>query len=346
MKKSFGSDNHSGIHPTILGALVQANIGHTPSYGNDPYTQEAIALLKHHFGAECDPYLVNTGTAANVLGLDTLLQSYQAIIATDVAHINTDECGALEQYTGCKLLTVPSINGKLTRERITHFMVNVENQHRVQPKVISLTQATEFGTVYTIPEIKEITAFAHLNNMLVHMDGARLSNASAYLNCSFADMTTNAGVDLVTFGGTKNGLMMGEAVIFANKALSKDFKYIRKQGMQLVSKMRFISAQFVALLSNNLWLTNAQHANAMAALLAELIQDIPEIKINRPVQTNSVFANVPKEIIVPLQEQYYFYVWDHPTNEVRWMCSFDTTEQDIYAFVSCIKEIVAKRAVK
>lgn len=343
MKKSFASDNYSGIHPDILAALIKANVNHCPSYGNDEYTQQAIALFQKKFGAECDVYFVTTGTAANVLGLSTLLKSHQAIICTDVAHINVDECGALEKFTGCKLLAVPSINGKLTVESVKHYLFQLGNQHRVQPKVISLSQVTELGTVYTPAEIKEITTFAHANNMLVHMDGARLSNAAATLNCSFTEITGDAGVDLITFGGTKNGMMLGEAVIFFNKKLSEDFKYTRKHGMQLISKMRFISAQFIALLSNDLWLQNAQHSNAMATLLAQLLQDIPEIKVSRPVQANGVFAIAPKILIPLLQKEYSFYIWDHTTNEVRWMCSFDTTKNDIHIFIEQIKEIIAQQ---
>lgn len=337
--KSFASDNYAGIHQDILKAINDANYGHQKAYGADEYTAKTIELFKKHFGDHIDVYFVLTGTAANVLGLQTLLKSYQAFICAESAHINVDECGAPEKYTGCKLLTVPTVDGKLTVEKIKAHLSSLGDQHKVQPKVISITQATEYGTVYTPNEIKQITEFAHQNNLYVHMDGARLSNAAASLNLSLKELTTNTGIDLLSFGGTKNGMMLGEAVIFFNKEFSKDFKYIRKQGMQLASKMRFIAAQFIALLSNDLWLKNATHANNMAKLLADEITKIPQIKISRTVEANAVFAFVDPKIIQLLQERYNFYVWDENTSEVRWMTSFDTTEQDVLEFVKSIKEL-------
>lgn len=339
-KKSFASDNYAGIHPEILQAIIDANQGHDKAYGGDTLTQQAIELFKKHFGSEIDVYFVLTGTAANVLGLSTLLKPYQGIICAETAHINTDEAGAPEKYMGSKLLTVKTTNGKITIEDIKNQLFALGDQHRVQPKVISITQSTELGTLYTPDEIKKITDFAHSQAMFVHMDGARLCNAAAALNVPLATMTTNVGIDLLSFGGTKDGMMLGEAVIFFDKNVSKDFKFIRKQGMQLVSKMRFISAQFIALLSNDLWKKNAQHANAMAQLLAEKITDIPEIKISRNGQANAVFAYINPALIPILQEKYFFYIWDEITSEVRWMTSFDTTQEDILEFVDFIKQTI------
>ena len=343
--KGFASDNYAGIHPTILQAINEANTGHCPAYGNDSYTKQAVDMFKKLLGDDIiDVYFVLTGTAANVLSLHTLLKPYQAIICAESAHINVDEAGAPEHYTGCKLLTVPTKDGKLSVDNIKHLLINRGDQHKVQPKIISITQSTELGTVYTPQEIKTLTDFAHANNMYVHMDGARISNAVAHLNVSLAAITKDVGVDVFTFGGTKDGMMMGEAVIFFNKELSKDFPYIRKQGMQLISKMRFISAQIIALLTDDLWLKNARHANAMAQLLAAKVREIPQIKLSKDVQANAVFAYVDPKIIPALQEKYFFYVWDEATSEVRWMTSWDTTEEDIVCFVDLIKKTTATQA--
>lgn len=340
--KSFASDNYAGIHPKILEAIQKANPGHVKAYAADPYTDQAIEAFKSHFGSSADVYFVCTGTAANVLCLSALTKPYQGIICAETAHINVDECGAPEKYTGCKLLTIPTQDGKLTVEAIKKQLVNLGDQHRVQPKVVSITQATELGTLYTPQEIKKIADFAHTHGMYVHMDGARLANAAASLNTSLAALTKEAGVDVLCFGGTKNGMMIGEAVVFFNQALSKDFQFIRKQGMQLVSKMRYLSTQFTELLSNDLWLKNAQNANAMAQLLAGEIEKIPQVRISRKVEANAVFAILDSKIIPTLQEKYYFYVWDEPTSEVRWMTSWDTTRDDILNFVKFIKETVAR----
>ncbi len=336
--KSFASDNYAGIHPHILKAIHDANEGHAQAYGNDHYTHDAIALFKQHLGQTIDVYFVCNGTAANVLSLNTLLKSHQAIICADSAHINVDECGSAEKYTGCKLLTVATKDGKLTVEGIAHYLNLRGNQHKVQPKLISISQSTESGTVYTLEEIKQITDFAHANNLFVHMDGSRLSNAIVSLNTNLAAMTKEAGIDVLSFGGTKNGMMMGEAVIFFNKELAEDFPYIRKQGMQLISKMRFISTQFIALLKDDLWLKNARQANAMAQLLANEIKKIPAIKLSQEPQANAVFACLDPKLIPLLQENYYFYIWNETLSEVRWMTSWDTTAEDIQNFVACIKQ--------
>jgi threonine aldolase len=336
--KSFASDNHAGIHPDILQAINAANKGHAMAYGADEYTKKALELFKNEFGADCDVYFVGTGTAGNVLGLQTLLKSHQAIICASSAHINTSEYGATENHTGSKLLCIPSKDGKLTVDAIKDLLSTL-NPQRVLPKVIVITQVTEFGTLYTLSEIKEITDFAHTHDMYVYMDGARLSNAVAALNTSLIDITKNVGIDALCFGGTKNGMMLGEAVIFFNKTLSKDFNYIRLQGTHLFSKMRFISAQFIALLSNNLWLKNAQHANAMAQFLADSLKGIPSVTISKKVEANAVFAYIDPKFIPLMQEKYFFHVWDETTSEVRLMTAWDTTQDDILDFIAHIKEI-------
>lgn len=341
-KKSFASDNYAGIHPDILQALIDANKDHDKAYGGDELTKKAIEIFKEHFGPDVDVYFVLTGTAANVLGVSTLLKSYQSILCAETAHINVDEAGALEKYLGSKLITIKTTNGKISINDIKQHLAALDNQHKPQPKVISITQATELGTLYTPAEIKKITDFAHAHSMFVHMDGARLCNAAAALNLPLRAITADVGIDLLSFGGTKDGMMFGEAVIFFDKNLSQDFKYIRKQGMQLLSKMRFVSAQFIALLSNDLWKKNAQHANTMAQLLAEKLKEIPEIKITRSVQANAVFACVNPALISILQQEYSFYVWDESIAEVRWMTSFDTTPKDIIDFVAFIKQTIAK----
>lgn len=339
-KKSFASDNYAGIHPDILQAINDANVGHEKAYSGDTYTEKAVQLFKKHFGKNIDVYFVLTGTAANVLGLSTLLKPYQAVICPESAHINVDEAGAPENYTGSKLLTVKTADGKLTVTDIQNQLYALGDQHKVQPKVVSITQGTELGTLYTPEEIRKLTDFAHKNNMYVHMDGARLCNAAASLNKKLAELTTDCGIDLLSFGGTKDGMMIGEAVIFFNKELSKDFKFIRKQGMQLASKSRFIAAQFIALLSNDLWLKNAQHANKMAKLLEQEVKKITQVKISKKVEANAVFAIIDPKLIPLLQEKYFFYVWDEITNEVRWMTSFDTTPEDISEFTSFLKKSI------
>lgn len=343
IKKSFASDNYAGIHPEILQAIVQANQGHATAYGADEWTQKAIEKFKEHFGSAIDVHFVFNGTAANVLGLAALTQSFNAIICAQTAHINVDECGAPEKFTGSKLFTVPTQHGKLTVDNIKHQVQRIGDQHQAQPKIISITQATEFETVYTPEEIKALADFAHAHHMLLHMDGARIANAAAYLKVPLRAISTDVGVDVLSFGGTKNGMMFGEAVVFFNPTLSQNFKYVRKQGMQLASKMRFISAQFTALLSDDLWLKNAKHSNAMAKKLAQALATIPKISITRPIQANGVFAIIPPEFIAQLQAHYPFYVWDEATSEVRLMASFDTTQEDIDGFVALAKKLLGRR---
>ena len=339
-KKSFASDNNSGIHPQILQAIVDANQGHAVAYGDDDYTTTAVKKFQKIFGEECKVFFVFNGTAANVLSQTGMLQSFNAIICAETAHMNVDECGAPEKFLGCKLLSVATPDSKLTVELVKKHMHGFGDAHHIQPKVISITQSTELGTVYTPVEIKTLADFARQHTMYLHMDGARIANAAASLNVSLPALTKEVGVDVLSFGGTKNGLMLGEAVIFFKPALAEQFIFFRKQAMQLASKMRFISSQFNALLTDDLWLKNAMHANAMAQKLADKIKQMPQIKITQPVQANAVFAVVPPKIIPLLQEDYFFYVWNEAINEVRWMTSFDTTEEDIDKFTNRVRELL------
>lgn len=337
-KRGFASDNNAGVHPEIMKVLTEVNEGHTIAYGNDPYTEAAVKKIRKVFGEQVDPYFVFIGTAANVLGLDALTKPYNSIICSETSHIHEDECGAPERWTGCKLLYVDNEDGKLNVQGIEKYMYGIGFEHHSQPRVISITQSTEMGTVYTVDEIRELADYAHRNNMYLHMDGARISNAAVHLGKNFREFTSEAGVDVLSFGGTKNGLMYGEVIIFFNAEFSSDFKYLRKQGMQLASKMRFISAQFDRFLDEEIWKKNAEHSNRMARLLADQVRGIKGVEITQEVQSNAVFARIPKHLIPVLQKEYFFYVWDEASGEVRWMCSFDTKEEDVKTFASILKD--------
>lgn len=338
-RRSFASDNNAGVHPEVIEAIRNANDGHVIAYGSDPITARAIELFQKHFG-DVAVYFVFGGTGANVLGLKAITQSHNAIFCADTAHVNVDECGAPEQFTGCKLITIPTPDGKLRVEQIKPLLHGIGVEHHVQPRVITISQATEMGTVYTRDELKTLADFAHDNGLLLHVDGARLANAAVALDKTFKEITADVGVDVLSFGGTKNGMMYGEAVVFFDKTRAEDFKYIRKQGMHLPSKMRFISAQFEALLAGDLWRRGAAHANRMAQILGSELANVPKIKLTQPVESNGVFATIPKEYIPVLQEKYFFYVWDEAISEVRLMASFDTTEEDIRTFIDFVKQIV------
>lgn len=338
--KAFASDNYSGVHPEILEALVQANIEHQGAYGNDEFTTRATQLFKENFGEPTEVFFVYNGTGANVLGLSSLTQSFNSILCSELAHINVDESTAPEKFTNCKLIGIPTVNGKIYPDQIEEKIQRIGDQHHPQAKVISISQSTEYGTVYSVEEIKALSTLAKKHKLYLHMDGSRISNASVSLNQDFREFTHNAGVDILSFGGTKNGMMFGEAVLIFNPDLAKDFFYRRKQGMQLHSKMRFISAQFEAMLSNDLWKRNATHANTMAKKLEKGLRTIPQITITQSVDGNGVFAKFPKEIISELQKEIFFYVWNDRTSEVRLMCSFDTKEDEIDRFVSKIKELI------
>jgi threonine aldolase len=339
-KRTFASDNNAGVHPQIIKAIKAANDGHVLAYGNDLITARAVNLFQKHFGRDIAVYFVFGGTGANVLGLQAITQSHHAIFCAETAHVNVDECGAPEKFTGCKLIVLPTTDGKLRVDQIKPFLHAIGYEHHVQPRVISVSQVTEMGTVYTRKELKTLSAFAHDNNMLLHVDGARLANAAVSLNATLKEITADVGVDVLSFGGTKNGMMYGEAVVFFDKKRAVDFKYIRKQGMHLPSKMRYISAQFEALLSGNLWKRSAEHSNRMAQILAIQLAKIPKIKITQPVESNGVFAIVPPKYIPRLQKEYFFYVWDEQISEVRLMASFDTTEHDIQDFVKLVRKTV------
>jgi threonine aldolase len=338
--RSFVSDNNAGVHPEVLEAIARANQGHVVAYGDDPYTRSAIAKFQEQFGDGIEVFFTFNGTGANVLGLQALNRSYHAVLCSDYAHIYTDECGAPEKHTGCKLIPLPHQDGKITLESVRHAYHGIGDQHHVQARVISITQSTEMGTVYKPEEIRELAGFAHERHMFLHLDGARIANAAVSLGQTLRQATRDLGVDVLSFGGTKNGIMGGEAVVFFNRAMSSDFLYLRKQGMQLASKMRFIAAQFEALLTNDLWKRSAEHANRMARVLEAEVRKIPQVRIVWKVEANGVFAQIPKHAIETIKKQYFFYPWIEEENIVRWMCSFDTTEADVGEFVKCVAEAV------
>lgn len=340
IRKGFASDNNAGVHPEILAAMAEANRGHVTGYGNDIYTEQAKALFREQFGPATEVYFVFNGTGANVLGLSSVTRSFHSIICADTAHIQEDECGAPEKYTGCKLLPVETHNGKVTPESVGMHLEGFDFEHHSQPRVISISQVTEMGTLYTPEEVRALADLAHAHHMYLHMDGARIANAAVALDLPFRAFTNDCGVDVLSFGGTKNGMMMGEAVVFFNPELTRETKYLRKQSMQLFSKMRFVSAQFLAYFRDDLWKHSAIHANRMAKLLETGILEIPQIHITQKVEANGIFAVVPRKIIGPLQEKFFFYIWNDKTSEVRWMTSFDTTEEEIRDFLQTMKELL------
>ena len=336
MKKSFASDNWSGVNPEILDAIAVANREHNESYGehDDPYYERVLKEFEKHFGKDIALFFVYNGTAANVLSLSQLIKSYEAVISAKTAHLNQNECGAPEKFIGTKILEIDTPDGKISPKDIEPFLDNIGFQHSVQPKIVSIAQTTELGTIYSIDEIKTIADFVHKNGMYLHMDGARISNAAVSLNASFKEFTRDAGVDVLSFGGTKNGIMFGEAVIFFDKNLAVGFEYLRKQALQLHSKLRYIEVQYEVYLKNGIWKKNALQANAMAKYLYEKLNKIPEVTILQNVAGNAIFAKLPPEKIPVLQQKYYFYVLNEKTSEVRLMCSWDTTEKDIDEFVN------------
>ena len=335
---NFASDNAAGIHPDVLAAITAANEGHHPAYGHDPYTEELQERTREVFGEHAVVHPVLNGTGANVIALQTMLPRWGAVITAASAHINTDEGGAPERTGGIKLLPVPTPDGKLTPELIARVAIRQDDEHAAQAKVVSITQTTELGTAYTTAEIAAIAEQAHANGMVLHVDGSRISNAVASQGVSLREMLTDTGVDILSLGGTKNGLMVGEAVVVLDPTAVRGMKFLRKQSMQLASKMRFVSAQLVALFGDELYLRNAQHANAMAARLADAVRDVPGVRIPRPVQANAVFAILPREVSERLMERFRFYFWDEATGEVRWMCSWDTTQDDVDTFAAAVRE--------
>jgi threonine aldolase len=338
--RNFASDNNAGVHPEILEAIARANQGHEVAYGDDPYTRSAIKKFEEHFGPDIAVFFTFNGTGANVLSLQALTRSFQSVLCSAYAHIYTDECGAPEKHTGCKLIPLPQQDGKITLDSVLHAYHGIGDEHHSQPRVISITQSTEMGTVYQPEEIQALARFAHEHDMFLHVDGARIANAAASFGQTLRQATRDLGVDVLSFGGTKNGIMGGEAVVFFRPERSQNFLYLRKQSMQLASKMRFIAAQFEALLTNDLWRRSAEHANQMARLLEKEISRIPGVKVVWKVEANGVFAQIPHHAIETIKQQYFFYTWMEEESIVRWMCSFDTTEDDIRRFAEVVAEAV------
>ncbi|GAA4379376.1 threonine aldolase family protein [Paeniglutamicibacter cryotolerans] len=339
--RGFASDNYSGVHPEVLAALAAANGGHQVAYGEDDYTAQLAQVVKEHFGPTAEVFPVFNGTGANVTALQSMLPRWGAVICASTAHINVDENGAPERVGGMKLLSVDTPDGKLTPELIDKEAWGWGDEHRAQPLVVSITQCTELGTLYSLDELRAITSHAHERGMFVHLDGARISNAAAALGVGFKEMTTDTGIDVMSLGGTKNGLMFGEGIVVLNPAASTGLKFLRKMNMQLASKMRFISAQMVALFGTSLWLESASHANAMAARLRSAVDAIDGVEAVYPTQANAVFAQLPNVVADRLRERFRFYDWDRTAGQVRWMCSFDTTEADVDAFVAALREELA-----
>lgn len=337
-RSSFASDNTAGVHPEILASISQANAGHVLAYGDDPFTKTAIKRIQEEFGTDGEVFFVLNGTGANVSALATVTKPFQAVICPRTAHINVDECSSPERFIGCKLIDVDAPYGKITPALIDPFLSSLGDEHQAQPKVVSITQATELGTVYRPEEIRILADYVHRHGMYLHMDGARLANAAAFLGCSLKELTGDGGVDMLSFGGTKNGLMYGEAVIFFNRVLARDYRYVRKQTTQLASKMRYIAVQFERLVEDELWRENALHANRMATLLADLVRGLPELSIAYPVEANAVFVKMPKDSMERLRSEYFFYVTEDAGQLARWMTSFDTSEADVRRFGEAVAE--------
>ncbi len=333
--KSFASDNYAGVLPEVMEALQRANTEHARSYGTDEITERTKKLFREVFEADVDIYFVFNGTGANVLSISSATQSYNSVLCADISHIYNDESSAPETFTGCRFFPlVTNENGKLVADIVKPRLIRKGDMHYAQTKLLSLTQSTEYGTVYTADEIRELTNLAHSHELYVHVDGSRFFNATASLSCSIKEITTDTGIDILSLGGTKSGMMFGEAVIVFNKELSKHIAYKHKQSMQLASKTRFIAAQFEAMFINDTWRKHALHTNAMAQLLASSISKYSQVRITKPVQANGVFAELPRSWNERLQEQYFFYIWKEVTNEARLMCSFDTTTEDVLNFAA------------
>jgi threonine aldolase len=341
--RGFASDNYAGVHPELFEAMMAVNEGHEKAYGDDFVTGELTKVFKEHFGSSAEVFPVFNGTGANVVALAAVLDRWESVICAETAHINADEGGAPEKMAGIKLWTVPTPEGKLTPELIKPHLFDIGSVHRAQIAAISITQTTELGTLYSVAEVKALAEFAHENNLVLHMDGARLSNAAAALDVSFRAFTTDAGVDLVSFGGTKIGALAAEAVVVLNsERLAKSIPFLRKTSMQLPSKMRFVSVQLMALLDNNLAIRSARHANAMAKALDAGVRELAElsggrVSVPNPTQANAVFPLLPSEIIETLQEKYWFYLWDHRIGQVRWMCAWDTRPEDVQGLLDALR---------
>jgi threonine aldolase len=340
-RKSFGSDNHAGAHDAVLRMISEANAGHLPAYGGDPWTARATEQLRGLFGAHGGVYFVFNGTAANILGLSLLLRPFEAVICAESSHLNVDECGAPERVLGSKLLQVPAPDGKLTPGLVASRLAGRGDEHRAQPRAVAIAQVTELGTCYTLRELHDLAEFCRASDLRLYLDGARLANAAAHLGCQLADIGRH--VDVLSFGGTKNGALGAEAVIVMKEALGTDTPFQRKQQMQLASKMRYLAAQFSALLDDSLWLRSASHANAMATRLAEGVSGLPGVELRQPVDSNAVFVALTAALISALQRDWGFDVWDPAENLVRWMTAFDTTEEDVDAFVAAVRAVAVAR---
>lgn len=340
--RGFASDNYAGVHPEVLAALALANGGHQAAYGEDVYTENLQQVIRSHFGSTAEAFPVFNGTGANVVALQAVTDRWGAVICAESAHINVDEGGAPERVGGIKLLTVPTSDGKLTPELIDRQAYGWDDEHRAMPQVVSIAQASELGTVYTPDEVRALCEHAHAHGMKVHVDGSRLANAAAALDVPMRTLTNAAGVDLLSLGGTKNGALFGEAVVVLNQDVVSHMRHLRKLSMQLASKMRFLSVQLEALLTRDLWLRNARHANEMAQRLAEGVRAVHGVEILHPVQANAVFARLPHAVTERLQKRFRFYFWDETAGDVRWMCAFDTTRDDVDAFVAALKEEMAR----
>ncbi len=345
MRGFFNSDNFAPVLPEVMEALAAVNRGHEPAYGADSVTARVQELLRREFGERSHSFLVFNGTGANVVGLRALLRPWQGVVCAETAHLNVDEGGAPERVGSIKLLPVATPDGKLTPELVEPRIVRIGDEHAIQPGAISVTQSTELGTLYTPEELRALAGLAHANGMRLHVDGARLANAAAALDVPLRAITADAGVDVVSFGGTKNGLMLGEAIVFLRPELAERFRFIRKQGMQLASKTRFIAVQFTALMRDDLWLRSARHSNEMAALLAERVNGVDGVEIVHRVQANAVFARLPRPAIDALladwPAEHPFYIWDEPGNVVRWMCAWDTRPEDVEEFGAAIEASLA-----
>ena len=343
--RHFASDNNAGVHPAVLAALAEVNDGHVSAYGDDEYTHRAEARFRELLGDRARVFFAFNGTGANVVALAAALRPYQAVICPAGAHLNVDECGAYERFVGGKLIDVPVENGKLTPELVEGQIRGIGDQHHVQPGAISISQSTEVGTVYTLDELRALGETARKHGLLFHVDGARIANAVAALRTDARTMLTETGVDVCTFGGTKNGLMFGEAIVFPNGHPGADvLPFTRKQGMQLTSKMRYVAAQFEALLRDDLWLKNAAHANSMARLLAARLKDLDDvIELAYPVEANGVFPILPTAAIEPLMAERRFYMWDADRHVARWMTAWDTTPEDVHDFADAIWRIAPKQ---
>jgi threonine aldolase len=339
-QRGFASDNNATVHPDVLAAIERVNVGHALGYGHDDYSHEALSRFTDHFGEDARAFPVFNGTGANIVSVRAACRPWQAVICAETSHLNVDECGAAEAIAGVKLLTAATEHGKLTPELVASRIARIGDEHAVQPRLVSISQCTELGTIYTLEETAALAELAHAHGLLLHVDGARLCNAAAALDTGLRELTTDAGVDIVSFGGTKNGLLGADSVVVLAPALLDGLDYLRKQSLQLASKMRFLAAQFDALLSDELWRRCATHANAMAARLAERVGGIPGLTITRPVQTNAVFATIPPDTVEPLQARSAFYIWDERSSEVRWMCSWDTTEEDVDGFAFAVREVL------